>query len=249
MKAMRCGSGQGANHTDTAWYREDLQRRHGLKGALSCAPICVTGHPGLTMELRRLVLLLPFALLVACTAASTPLLRLAPAALERTLSLHQQLGVEAGTRSERVEVLLEADANVVRLAVVALGRTAARLEWDGVTLRHTKAAWWPGSVQPERVLSDLQLVWWPAAAVRQALPLGWSLEANDRQRVLRHGARDIVTVSYASAGNVELVHHRENYRLHIESRPALELGGAPGLLQQGRPVRRDGIAHRTCMHE
>jgi hypothetical protein len=27
----------GANRSDTAWYREDLQRRHGAKDAVLCA--------------------------------------------------------------------------------------------------------------------------------------------------------------------------------------------------------------------
>ena len=44
MKSMRFGSGQGANRSDTSWYREDLQRRHGPKGAISCVRICETGY-------------------------------------------------------------------------------------------------------------------------------------------------------------------------------------------------------------
>jgi hypothetical protein len=41
---MRFGSGQGANRSDTPWYREDLQRRHGPKGAISCGRICESGY-------------------------------------------------------------------------------------------------------------------------------------------------------------------------------------------------------------
>jgi hypothetical protein len=44
MKAMRFGSGQGANRSDAWWHREDLQRSHGPKGALSLAAISGTGH-------------------------------------------------------------------------------------------------------------------------------------------------------------------------------------------------------------
>jgi hypothetical protein len=44
MKSMRFVSGQGANHSDTKWYREDLQRGHGAKGAISCSAICGTPH-------------------------------------------------------------------------------------------------------------------------------------------------------------------------------------------------------------
>jgi hypothetical protein len=44
MKSMRFGSWQGANRSDTYWYREDLQRRHGSKGAISCERVCEMGY-------------------------------------------------------------------------------------------------------------------------------------------------------------------------------------------------------------
>jgi len=34
---MDSSSRQGANRSDTGWYREDLQRRQGGKDAVSCA--------------------------------------------------------------------------------------------------------------------------------------------------------------------------------------------------------------------
>ncbi len=39
MKAMDSHPGQGANHSDSRSYREDLQRRHGCEDALSCFDI------------------------------------------------------------------------------------------------------------------------------------------------------------------------------------------------------------------
>jgi len=46
MKSMHFGSWQGAKRSDTGWYREDLQRRHGPKGAISCGCICEMGYLG-----------------------------------------------------------------------------------------------------------------------------------------------------------------------------------------------------------
>lgn len=37
MKPMDLGLWLGANLSDTGWYREDLQRRHGVNGAVLCA--------------------------------------------------------------------------------------------------------------------------------------------------------------------------------------------------------------------
>jgi replicative superfamily II helicase len=44
MKAMDLASWLGANRSDTSWYREDLQRRHGAKDALSCSEISVAAY-------------------------------------------------------------------------------------------------------------------------------------------------------------------------------------------------------------
>jgi hypothetical protein len=44
VKPMNFGSRQGANRSDTRTYREDLQRRLGLKDAVLFAGICGTGH-------------------------------------------------------------------------------------------------------------------------------------------------------------------------------------------------------------
>ena len=153
-----------------------------------------------------------------------PSLRLAPAALGRSLALHQQLVVEAAGETHRLDVLLEADASQLQLALLTAGQTAARLQWDGRELRHTSASWWPRTVSAERVLSDLQLVLWPAHAVCEALPAGWTLEADDGTRVLRLEGRAVATVRYEDALQAELVQHAQGYRLRVVSRP---LGDGP----------------------
>jgi hypothetical protein len=128
--------------------------------------------------------------------ASRPLLRLAPAALGRTLALQQQLTVTHGTETHRLEALLEADATELRLVVQAVGRSALRLRWDGTQLEQTRADWLPPQLGGERVLSDLQLAYWPVEAITAALPAGWTLEATDAHRVLREG--DVVVTECAT---------------------------------------------------
>jgi hypothetical protein len=160
--------------------------------------------------------------LMAC-AAPVPvqppraMLRLSPASLGTTLALQQQLTATVGRQAHRFDVLLEADAQSVRLAVVSVGQTAARLEWDGVRLTQSRAPWWPEAVTADRILDDLQLMLWPVDAVRAALPPGWTLEQAPGERVLRHGSRDVVRVQYASARMSELVHLAEGYRVRVES--------------------------------
>jgi hypothetical protein len=165
--------------------------------------------------------------LAACTTppappAAAPLLRLAPSTLGRTLALQQQLTVQSGDRTEHIDVLLEADTQSVRVALLGLGQTGASLEWDGHDLKQTQASWWPRAVSAERVLSELQLALWPAEAVRQVLPTGWTLEAGATERLLRQGDNDVIRIRYLSPTRSELVHLLDGYRLDIESR---DLGG------------------------
>jgi hypothetical protein len=152
----------------------------------------------------------------------SPLLRLAPASLGRTLALQQQLTVAARGQTHRLDVILEADADSVRLAMMNLGQTVARLQWDGRELTETRVSWWPAAVKGERILSDLQLVLWPAQAISAALPGGWTLDAHAGERVLRREGTVVATVSYPSATRAELVNLRHGYRLSIDSHP---LGG------------------------
>lgn len=169
-------------------------------------------------------------LLSACASAprvvaSTPLLRLSPASLGGSLSLQQQLLVSAHDQEHRFDVLLEADADAVRLAVLNLGQTVARLEWDGRRLTESKASWWPSAVSGERVLSDLQLMLWPIAEIAAVLPSGWTLTRDAlHQRMLRQNGETIIVVIYPAPNLAELVQLREGYRIRVESRT---LGVAP----------------------
>jgi hypothetical protein len=154
-----------------------------------------------------------------------PPLRLSPASLGRTLVLQQQLTVTVRGQSRQLDVFLEADAQAVRLALLVMGQAAARLEWDGKQLNETRAPGWPQVVSGERILGDLQLMYWPAAAVRASLPTGWSLEADDVRRTLAHEGRAVVEVRYLQATGAqvaELTNLADDYRIRIESR-----AGAP----------------------
>ncbi len=155
-----------------------------------------------------------------------PPLRLSPASLGHPMVLQQRLTVSANGQSHRFEVLLEADAQTVRLAVLGLSQTAVRLAWDGRRLAETRAAGWPAAVTGERILGDLQLVLWPDAAIRAALPPGWTLDAGADARVLRHHGYAVVSIAYPSPARAELAHERLGYRLDIESHALREGEGS-----------------------
>jgi hypothetical protein len=166
----------------------------------------------------KLLACLPL-LLAACASVppAQPLnLQLAPATLGRELALQQRMTVTVQGRSRQLDVAIEADPDAVRLAVLDLGQTVARMEWDGRTLRQSLAPGWPAAIDGARVLSDLQLVHWPLAAIRAALPVGWSVEASDAERVLRFRGTTVVHVRYPLAGTAELEHPVAGYRVRLE---------------------------------
>jgi len=168
-------------------------------------------------------------LLAACAAAppapSSPELRLAlsPASAGRTLALAQSLEAEVGGRRIGVEALLEVDAAHVRLALLQFGRPVARLDWDGVTLHEEREPGVPAQLQAARILSELQMVQWPADAIRAALPPGWTLTETGsgvtRERLLSERGTPLMRVRYPAEDQAELEHLRDGYRLRIVSRP------------------------------
>lgn len=156
----------------------------------------------------------------AAASRDVPQLRLAPAQLGASLALVQHIEVQAPGHAQQLDVALEVDPAHVRLALLAMQQVAAKLDWDGTTLDETRAPWWPAQVSGSRVLSDLQLTYWPVAAIRAALPAGWTLAEDGDVRTLRQGDEAVTTVTrHGSGARIELEQHRAPYRLTITSAP------------------------------
>jgi hypothetical protein len=174
--------------------------------------------------LRRLAILGAAGVLAGCVLpprprelADTFALRLSPASLGRELALQQRMTITVYGHSQQMDLALEVDAQAVRLAVIAFGQTLARLDWDGIELKESRARGWPPAVTGARVLGDVQLVHWPVAAIRSALPPGWSLQAQDDGRLLSAGDTPMVRVRYPAPGTAELENLAGHYRLRLES--------------------------------
>lgn len=148
-----------------------------------------------------------------------PTLRLSPASLGRELALQQRLEIVIGDKTQVLEALLEVDATELRLGVQALGQSALTMRWDGKELQQQRAGWLPPALSADRVLFDLQLVYWPVDAIRSALPPDWTLQELPGQRVLLHAGTKIVSVSYPTAHGAVLKQVRGAYVLNVTSTP------------------------------
>lgn len=180
---------------------------------------------------RLIVSLLLCLLLAACASTrmpaplvQLPTLRLPPSVLPQPLQLQQHLQFRFGSHERELDALLEADGSEVRLAVQAMGQTGVRMVWDGATLQQTRAPWLPPQVRGERVLDDLQFALWPVAAIRAALPAGWTLVETGGQRRLEQDGKAWLLLEPLPDGRVRLRNLAEGYELVIES---LDMEQAP----------------------
>lgn len=135
----------------------------------------------------------------------------------------QQLTAVWPGRQETLLCVLELDNR--RMAMAGLtgdGLSLFDLSYDGKTLQSDKNPLLPESVAPELIIADLQLVYWPVAALQKMLPRPWRLEADSHHRRLYFNEEPRVDVRYLAPDAiwpkaVELVNHRYNYRLQIKT--------------------------------
>lgn len=177
-----------------------------------------------TLSRRSLLVLLA---LGGCANAppamvSLPLLRLPPSALgPLRLALSQQLTVtrldQPDAPLQRVEVQLQLNASGLLLAGFAYGQRVLLMQWDGEALNVHRHPMLPAEVDADRMLRDLCLTFWPADAVRAALPEGWTWVQTAVGQALQQDGHARLLVRRPGANVVEIVNSAEGYRLLIES--------------------------------
>jgi hypothetical protein len=163
--------------------------------------------------------------LLGCAGAPTQRarlgLKLAPATLGRSLSLHQHLVVERQGRIDELDAALEVDGEQLDLVGLALGQRILALHYDGRSLQSWRHPLVPEQLRGEDVLEDLQLTLWPIEVIKSALPAGWSIEEKDRRRTLRLLDQAVLVIEYSGephwSGTIELTNLRYQYRLRIQS--------------------------------
>jgi hypothetical protein len=149
------------------------------------------------------------------------LLKLSPRSLGRELQLSQRITVLRGAERKTFEAQLEVDEVSVRIAALALGQTVASLTWDGKQLAQQVSTQVPAAITADRILSDVQLAWWPTDAIRAALPARYALDESGARRVLKYDGVRTAQIDYTGTApawsRVHLTQLRHGYELDIES--------------------------------
>ncbi len=187
-------------------------------------------------HLKRLACTLLLPLLAACATTSArrgfealPLLPPAAFGAEAAgvqrltlsrLGTREKSGGASGSDQLVLDAAVEVDAAQLRVAGVLLGQRILLLTWDGSQLTEQREPVVPQALGGRAILRDLQLVYWPAAAVRAALPRGWQLQEQAARRRLLRGATVVFESERGDAaplGNASLWNHVGQYRIDIES--------------------------------
>jgi len=179
--------------------------------------------------------LLPLAsLLASCTAtpartgspATESWQPLPPATLGAVRGANQRLRAAYGKQEISLDCVVNVDA--AHLTVIGLlpsGPRVFTVEYDGKHLSADKSPNVPAALQPELLLNDLQLTFWPREALQAALDkTSWRVtEPDPRTRRLTRDSKLIAEVHYASAdpwtGRAWLVNFERGYSITIDSEP------------------------------
>ncbi|MGE5545924.1 MAG: DUF3261 domain-containing protein [Solirubrobacterales bacterium] len=182
----------------------------------------------------RTILLPLLALLSGCAAAPATVdavpvapgvtLRLPEAAeLGRSVDAAQLVTARHGEDVFVFEGRLSASPEgLVMVGTDPLGRRAMTIRWAQGRMAVERAAWLPDGVRPENVLADIVLLYWPGAALRQALAAsGAVVEDGPQRRSVRLDGRELIAVSYEDGdrwnGTARLDNLSWGYQIEVRS--------------------------------
>jgi hypothetical protein len=148
-------------------------------------------------------------------------------------SASQVIHAVYGARVVVLRTAIQLDSSGLRVVgVTATGQRLFTARWDGKTVSAEKSAFVPDSVDPQRVLADMQLALWPLASVQAAFA-GAGLEVSEPfagVRRLRRGDALIAEVHYATAdpwaGRLWLANFEFDYSLTIDTSLTVDAAGA-----------------------
>ena len=182
-------------------------------------------------------LILPF-LLLWCTACSTlpqaaldyrhqvrlPSLMAAPVLYRQQLLTMRRVGKSEPPHT--LMMVLQASSSGVHLVgLTPLGIRLFRIDYDshGLGSEALPALDGMGKLPPgSQILADVMLCYWPIASWQPLLPVGWSLQDEGDQRLLRDAHGKLVSeILYRQEGGyrepVRLWHHIFDYQLSLQT--------------------------------
>ena len=182
-----------------------------------------------TKTFLMLFLAILLSILSGCTTVNRPvrfepMIRLSPSSFGEPASLYQQIHAELNGKKQDMNVVLEVTPEKLTMVGIAMERRMMTITYDGKELETWKDGKLPEQVQPEIVLSNIQLALWPIEAVRKGLPEGWAVvEENHLKRKICFNNATIIRIEYSQKerwlGTIKMTDTRYHYGLTIQSVP------------------------------
>jgi len=158
----------------------------------------------------------------APATATWPLV--APASLGSERIVNQVVRGAFGSRELTFNcVVTVKDGSMTLVGMNSLGLRLFTIRYDGQSVQSETAPAMQGAFTPERLLADMQLVFWPFASLEKPMrEAGWQLsEPTPGIRRLRHGERLIAEAHYGGidpwSARSWLVNFEHRYSLQIDS--------------------------------
>ena len=212
-----------------------------------------------------LLCLLQGLLLAGCqslqrAAAPTAPPLLSPAAAGFSLQATQQLSLQQGDNTHQLLAALVVSPLQLRLTgVSALGQRLLQLDFDGQELRSQHYHDLQLPLSDEWIVAQLQLAYWPLAALQTGWRAPWRVTTDGDSRILWLEQVPLITVTYRPLNNrapamerhlpdpaerVVITHHRTKTSLTVTTLQitSADVALQPGALQPGA-VHGPGAAH------
>ncbi|BBL57370.1 hypothetical protein MKFW12EY_09830 [Methylomonas koyamae] len=179
---------------------------------------------GLHVARRGLPAALASILIAACTPPP-PTAALPELAAPQGPTRHVLQLVAASWPGGNASLLCVLELNAQRIALAGTskdGLSLFNLSYDGENLVLDKNPLLPDTVDPRAIVADMQLIYWPVAALQYRLPPGWHLQTGATRRELFQGEEKIAEIVYLSSEtdwprHAELANLRYGYRLSIDT--------------------------------
>jgi hypothetical protein len=126
-----------------------------------------------------------------------------PADLGQSIEVMQLVTARYGDQTYAFEARVSATANqFLMVGLDSLGRRAMTITWSDAAISYESAPWLPPQLRPENVLADMVLLYWPEAAVSQALaPSGGVVMAVPGRRTIAKAGEPIIQIEYGPSAD------------------------------------------------
>lgn len=159
--------------------------------------------------------------LTACSPPAPLIEPLPPSSAQHTGSTRQSVTFEHGSRQHQLQVVTQiGPSSLILVGLSPIGQRLFTLKSTNDNVSLTLPVSDSAGLDPKRVISDIQLAYWPLKPLRHALSSNLCLEKQANTRLIWQGDQ-LIWLAIRGTGDrwqvpVTIYNQRLNYELHVE---------------------------------